>query len=286
MPRREEPRPMFDEITDLKIKGYLEAFVTNTVEKYRGRNIPISSPSEYLNQTSPKAQLKPFHAAIIPPELMRVSEFERGFSTRLGTTFEECARLIAMNHYQEAHRGYDINGDVSTAALSEIEHQVSQFEHAVEQNKQRPSLDQMISAVLNARHGPAQPLRVRADLFFLAYDGTEYYFEVKSPQPNKGQCVEVTQRLLRIHLLRSSPRPQVQAFFAMAYNPYGRTRDTYRWSFARNYLLFDEIVVLGSEFWKIVGGGDASTDERLLALYQDVGRQKTKYMLDSLAFGL
>lgn len=286
MPRERKSKPVFDRVTDLQIKGYLEAFVDNTVEKYKGRRIPTSAPSEYLNQASLSGQLKPFHAAIIPPELMHINEFERGFSTSLGTTFEESARIIAAAHYQEAHRGYDVSGQVSTAALNEIDRQVAQFEHAVEQNKRRPPLDKMISVVLAARRKLTQPLRVRADLFLLAHDGTEFYFEIKSPQPNKGQCLEVTQRLLRIHLLRADMSPRAQTFFAMAYNPYGRTRDTYRWSFARNYLLFDEIVLLGQEFWTIVGGGDVSTDEKLLSLYQEVGRQKTKFILDSLAFDL
>jgi hypothetical protein len=52
---------------------------------------------------------------------------------------------------------------------------------------------------------------------------------------------------------------------------------------ARNYLPFDEAVVLGNEFWTIVGG--PSTYTELLSIYQEVGREKTKYMLDSLAFG-
>jgi hypothetical protein len=38
------------------------------------------------------------------------------------------------------------------------------------------------------------------------------------------------------------------------YNPYGVTKAVYRWSQALNYLPFEEAVVIGHEFWNIVGG--------------------------------
>jgi len=69
----------------------------------------------------------------------------------------------------------------------------------------------------------------------------------------------------------------------MAYNPYGPKRDDYNWNFALNYTPFAEAVLIAQEFWSIVGG--EGTMEELLSIYQEVGREKTKYMLDSLAFG-
>lgn len=79
------------------------------------------TPSSYLAGKSPKGQLKPFHSAVVSAEVLRVSSFERGLSTRLGTTYEECAKLIALDHHAEAHRGYEVVGDVSEVALGEIE---------------------------------------------------------------------------------------------------------------------------------------------------------------------
>ena len=48
-------------------------------------------------------------------------------------------------------------------------------------------------------------------------------------------------------------------------------------------MVFDEAVVIGNEFWNIVGG--ATAYEELLEIYLEVGREKSKYMLDTLAFG-
>ncbi len=279
------PKKSIGNATRAQIKGYLEGFIEHVVRDYRGRPIPtVDTPSAYLAKSSSRGQLKPFHAAIIPPELMRVSAFERGFSTALGTTFEECARLIALEHHADAQRGYALAGEVSLSALGEIESQVARLDEAAARGESPPALADMIQRVLDARRDDDLERRgARADLYILAKDGTRLFFEMKSPQPNKGQCLEVTQRILRIHLLLGTPRPRVQAYYAMAYNPYGPTRAEYRWSFGHMYMPFADAVLIGHEFWNVIGGPSAYAE--LLDIYQEVGREKGKYMLDALAFG-
>ena len=205
-------------------------------------------------------------------------------STKLGNSFEECARLIALEHHQEVRRGYDIKTQVSISAFAEAELQKQNYESSIKQEQGKPSFDQMIKAVLNARRTDDLEIKiVRVDLYILAKDGKEFFFEIKAPKPNKGQCLEVLQRLLRFHLLRGVKRPEVQAYYAMPYNPYGATKVDYKWTQAKSYLPFDEAVVIGNEFWNIVGGPTAY--EELLEIYLEVGREKSKYMLDTLAFG-
>lgn len=277
--------PAISPTTRQLIKAYLEVFIENTANTYKNRPIPdMGVPAFYLAHTSSGGQLKPFHAAIIPEELLRISAFERGFSTRLGTTYEECARLIALEHHAEAKRSYDIKGRISLAAINEIERQVALFEHAATEKTPRPTFEGMIEVVLNARDKGAKVERsARADLYIKTNVGQELFFELKSPMPNKGQCLEVTQRLLRFHLLRNQTRPTVQAYFAMAYNPYGPDRMEYKWTHALNYTPFDQAILIGHEFWTLVGGPTAF--EELLDIYQEVGNDKTKYILDTLAFG-
>lgn len=271
--------------TRSSIKAYIEVFIENLVKEYKERKIPkLDAVTEYLEQKSSQGQLKPFHAAIIPGQLMRINEFERGFSTRVGTTFEECARLIALDHHKSAQRGYTLSGQVSRGAMNEIERQVSRFEHAKAGSREKPSLEEMVNQVLKAESEERIiSVSSTADLYIEAQDGTEYFFEMKSPKPNKGQCLEVTQRLLRFHLLTQKKRPEVQAYFAMAYNPYGPNRADYKWPYALNYMPFDQGVVIGYEFWEIVGG--ATAYEELISIYEEVGLEKSKYMIDALAFG-
>ena len=142
----------------------------------------------------------------------------------------------------------------------------------------------MIEAVLEAQQTNHLVRRsVKADLYVLSRDGRKFFFEIKGSKPNKGQCLEVIQRLLRYHLLCGQSRPAAQSYYAMAYNPYGPNRSDYKWSVARKYTPFEQAVIMGHEFWNIIGGETAY--EELLDIYQEVGREKGKHMLDALAFG-
>ena len=271
--------------TCAKIKGYLEGFIDGLVRVYQGRKIiKPTDAAEYLSRFSPTGELKPFQAALIPPELIRINQFERGLSTKLGNSFEECARLIALEHHQDVRRSYDIKADVSLIAFAEAERQKENYESAIIKGQAKPSFEQMVEKVLDSRRNDdLEAKTVRTDLYILAKDESEYFFEIKSPKPNKGQCLEVTQRLLRFHLLRGEKRPKVKAYYAMPYNPYGSTKADYKWSYALNYMPFSEALVIGNEFWNIIGGETAY--EELLEIYLEVGREKGKYMLDALAFG-
>jgi len=277
--------PSISDVTRSRITAYIEVFIENLVERYRARAVErMESAEQYLSLTDAKGNPKPFHAAIIPSEVLRISAFERGFVTSLGTSFEECARLIALDHHQDAQRSYDVQGGISSDALTEIERQVSSFERAAVRKAQGPDLDSMINSVLRANNsGESVDRAYKADLYILSNDGDEYYFEMKSPKPNKDQCLVVTQRILRFHALRNQARPKVRGYFAMAYNPYGNSREDYNWSIAKNYMPYDEGLLIGDEFWNVVGG--ATAYQELLEIYRHVGKVKAKYILDALAFG-
>ena len=267
--------------TRIAIKGYLEGFIQGLIDEYKGREIlKPDNAEEYLSQLSSNGEIKPFQIALTSS----INQFERGLSTRLGNSIEECARLIALEHHQEVKRGYDIKADVSLAAFAEAERQKENYESSVKTGKAKPTLEEMISAVLQARRtDDLETKSVRTDLYILAKDETEYFFEIKAPKPNKGQCLEVTQRLLRFHLLHGKSRPQIQAYYAMPYNPYGATKTDYKWSYAKNYMPFNDAVIIGNDFWNIIGGETAYNE--LLEIYLQVGSEKSKHMLDTLAFG-
>jgi len=57
--------------TRATIKAHLEVFIEKLVDEYRGRVMPnIGNPAAYLTQQSPKGRLKPFHASIIPLDVI------------------------------------------------------------------------------------------------------------------------------------------------------------------------------------------------------------------------
>lgn len=270
--------PAIRDITRSIIKDYLHSFVSRLVEQHQ------QGKQKSSKKKSREGTYKPFHTAIIPSELLRISTFERSFSSSLGTTYEECARLIALDYHAIALRGYDVSASVNSAALAEIEKQVERFEHAAEEKSQQPNLHAMLQRVLDSPiDGQPRTIKSRADLYIKTHAGEELFFEMKSPVPNKGQCIEVTQRILRFHLLKREPPPKVQAYFALAYNPFGERRSDYHWSMTKLYTPFEDVVLIGRDFWEKIGA--PGVYEELLDIYREIGQEKNKFIIDSLALG-
>jgi hypothetical protein len=261
--------------TRIKIKGFLEGFLEAQLQQHKKQL--TKEPEEVIRLAdAKKGKLKPFHLAILPPEAIRIFAFERSFSTSLGTTFEGCAKLIALDNHKEAERSKELVGKVSTKCLNELE----RVRSVIDGGKSIDFL-QKIKAVIAANDAEEVPIRTITDLYLKTKSGKEFYFEIKSPKPNKGQAIEVTDRLLRTQALRRLGPPRVNTYFAMAYNPYG-VRVNYKHSFAVKHLDMKNQILLQDEFWDIVGGKGTFTE--LLEIYREVGKEKGRQVMDQLAY--
>ncbi|MBI5177030.1 TdeIII family type II restriction endonuclease, partial [Candidatus Micrarchaeota archaeon] len=215
---------MIKPATREKIKGYLEGFIQGIVNEHKTGTLkptdirPTATVSEDGN-------IKPFHEALLPDGILRINEFERSFSTRLGTTFEETAKLIALDVHGTAARSKAVTGKVPKSALAFIEKTLN----STDKKGIRWNYTDLVSKIAKFK-GPKSERTSVADLFVRTKFGMEMYFEIKSPKPNKGQCLEVTERLLKIQAIQRA-RPKVRTYFAMAYNPYGDNRKYYKHSF-------------------------------------------------------
>lgn len=258
------------------IKGYLEGFIQAMIREHKQNSELKPTDLRPPKAKSPEGESKPFHEALLPHGILLITEFERSFSTKLGTTFEECARLIAKDRFAKAERGFKLTGNVSQTRLSTIESIVNDLG-----SKRMQNYPDLIRRVLISSNSDTVERRRIADLYLQDKNGNETFMEIKSPKPNKGQCLEVTDRLLQIHAIRNQGPPKVRTYFAMAYNPYGDEREDYRHSFTMNYLDFKNQVIIGKEFWDLVGG--PGTFEEVLGIYREVGKEKGSDMLDQLA---
>lgn len=269
---------MINKATRQKIKGYLEGFVQGLINETVKTGFDPKKPRP-LRSHSAKGDIKPFHEALLPDGILRVNDFERSFSTKLGSTFEEAAKLIAQGHHKEAIRGYCLEGVISSKAIKYIEESINEIGAA---GIADDYLD-LIKRVIAQSSGEGQERKKIVDLYILTKDGQELFFEIKSPKPNKGQCLEATDRLLKIHAIKKQPPPEIRTFYAMAYNPFGIDKAEYKHSFAVNYLDLKKQVLIGEEFWELIGG--RNTYQELLEIYYEVGREKGPDMLDRLALG-
>ncbi|XSG73835.1 TdeIII family type II restriction endonuclease [Herpetosiphon llansteffanensis] len=267
-------------ITRNKIKDYLNSFIQQQLSVYAQRSLrEFQDVDSYLASLSKDGDLKPFHASLIPASIMRLNRFERSLSTGLGSTFEECTRLIALDHHAVALRNYDIQAALDQAQWAAIDQLISIIDRGLKH--QTPSLNQMLEQIQSIPlTGILETHIVRADLYIQRHDGSELFFEIKSPKPNKGQCLEVMQRLLRIYTIKQQSAVPVKAFYAMAYNPWGISRASYRSSNTKKYTDFSNAVVIGQEFWSLIG--EPSTYTELLEIYHEVGLDKSAEITQKL----
>lgn len=256
----------------------MEGFIQGMIDEFTKSDLDPKKPRP-LRTKSEEGNIKPFHEAILPHGILLVNEFERSFSTKLGTTFEESARLIAIEHHKHAERGHKIEGDVTSEAIGTIESIVNE----ITSRKMKPNYPKLISRVLSATKGKKIPRSRIADLFVETREGNKLYFEIKSPKPNKGQCLEATERLLQIHAITGQGPPKTQTYYAMAYNPYGVDKKDYDHSFTLGYMDVENQVKIGKEFWDMLGG--KGTYEDVLSIYKQVGMEKGPDLVDQLALG-
>src|SRR3989338_465657 len=261
------------------IKGYLEGFIQGMVDEAKQNGFDPKQLRPLRNE-SKAGDLKPFHESLLPDGVLRGSEFERSFSTKLGTTFEECSRLVAKSVHKNAERGYRVRGVVTAKAIKRIE----DITNRIGSGGMKSKYPDLVKEVVDLSKTVAGVERVSiADLYIETKSGEEWFFEIKSPKPNKGQCLEATGRLLQIQAITHAKYPKAKAFYATAYNPYGVEKSTYRHSFTVNYMDLASEVLIGKEFWDMVGG--KGTYEEVLSIYQEVGKEKGPDMLDQLALG-
>lgn len=233
-------------------------------------NVPPSprEASEFrpLGESDPDGLIKPFHQLLFPEGLLRPWEFERTFSTTLGSSFEVAARIIGQHRFHESLNAWIVEGPVSPAARSAID----DILRDVKRDGMQAAYSELVNKVVSSYVGSAGSTeRVRVDFYVKNEQGDEVFFEMKSPKPNKDQCIGTTEKLLLIHAIRHLGPPRVRTFYGMAFNPYGLHSTEYRHSLARSYLDVSEQTLIGKDFWDFVGG--PGTYERVLDVYRAVG---------------
>jgi hypothetical protein len=158
---------------------------------------------------------------------------------------------------------------IRTLVREFITQRIDQLEEGAAQPNHLYEREQLLGAF-----GAEVPATTRIDLYVKTGAGTEHYFEIKSPKPNKGQCREMKQRLLTALGIRRNEN--VFAWWGVPYNPYG-TAEAYAHPYPPRYFDFANEVQLGAEFWNFVGDDDG-TQDLLLDLYRSVGQEYTEQL--------
>jgi hypothetical protein len=190
---------------------------------------------------------------------------ERGFSTALGNLHERIALAIAEHVHAEARRAFDLTGTLPVLAREFITQRVNQLMRGEAVPDHTYERRQLLSAF-----GDEVPAATRVDLHVKTAGGEDHQFEMKSPKPNRGQCIDMKQAA---HGARH-PTEHVVAWWGVPYDPYGRV-EAYAHPYPRRFFDFAHEVKMGAAFWNFVGD-DPATYELLVQLYSEVGTESSQ----------
>jgi hypothetical protein len=259
---------LIEHATGERVKELLRTFMNAWIAKQHAELQAIAEEG-----VSPNGVLAPFHDALVPG-IRGLGE--RGFSTALGNVHERIALAMAENAHADARRAFDLNGNLPVLAREFITQRVAQLEMGAAAPDHEYERQQLLGTF-----GAEVPDATRIDLYIKTHSGETHYFEMKSAKPNKGQCLEMKQRLLTAFGIRRSS--EVYVWWGVPYNPYG-TLAAYAHPYPQRFFDFGHEVKLGQGFWNFVGN-DGGTYELLLDLYRDVGSEFT-HELDVLRAAL
>jgi hypothetical protein len=243
-----------DAATQEQVKALLREFMETWIEKQYAELRRIEEQG-----MSPSGILAPFHDALVPG-IRGLGE--RGFSTALGNLHERIGLAVARAVHAEARRAFDLTGNLPVLAREFITQRIDQLQAAAAAPDHPYERQQLLNAF-----GAEVQATTRIDLYIRTQAGEDHYFEIKSAKPNKGQCIEMKQRLLTALGIRR--RTDVSAWWGVPYNPYS-TAAAYNHPYPSRFFDFANEVKLGEEFWDFVGGA-AGSYEMLLDLYREVG---------------
>lgn len=240
---------MKQEIKD-EIKQILLQCVENAIKRTNKKIEANSSP-------------KPFHTALLTPEIVRISSFERSFSTSFGQgPIERISRLVAISNGFEATLQKESMVNLYKGAVDEVERICS----ALRGGSQTPNWEKEIQTISAFTKGDTVVRRVITDLY-LKKSGIEHFISIKTVTPNLDQSEKAKNDML----LLQAENKDYRTYFALYYNPNGPLRTDYKHNFPMKIFNMhtDKCVLIGRDYWDFLGG--VGSYNELITIFSEVG---------------
>ncbi len=198
---------------------------------------------------------KPLYAALVPDEIFKGAHFERRFVTPFGSVWEKLAVQVALAHHGNCSQETSVQGTIGEERLRRIQEVLNKLEHGVNgKAKVKPDWDKELAYILKGGGNPI-PVSVTCDILIESdLTGETYAFELKAPLPNSDQTKVSKEKMFK--LLAMNEHKVNHAYYALVYNPYGKNKEDYAWSFPKRWfdMIHDCSVLIGEEFWTLIGG--------------------------------
>jgi type II restriction enzyme len=222
-----------------------------------------------LEHYNPETNSMPFHYRLLGKDRMALFSFVHSVNTTLGVSiFEQVGALIATPHFKKTIGQYkDFQGYLSSGAVLTIDNIMRELKATTRKPDKNKETKEVLAVADKGNKGKKQKKRI--DLFLETKDGMELFFEIKTAKPNIDVFKSVKRQLLEWVAMRGSENPDVKirTIVAIPYNPY-EPEPYERWTLHGLFDLKEEVLV-GEEFWDILGGENTYKD--LLQVFEQAG---------------
>ncbi len=247
---------------DAKIEGQIKGILRDCVSGALSRtNYRVDNDKSH----------KPFHVALLTPQIVKISSFERSFSTSFGQgPIEKISELVAIENGFKTERQKETMINVYKGAVDEVERICS----SLRSGNQKPNWAKEVQTLSSFSKGDTVIRRIITDLW-LEKDGIEYFISIKTVTPNLDQS-EIAKKDM---LLLKAENQSYETFFGLYYNPGGPSRQDYGHHVPMKIFDMhrDPCVLIGREYWDFIGGAGAY--DEILRIFAEVGIETKKTLL-------
>lgn len=214
----------------------------------------------------PKNNYMPFHFRLLGKDRMALYSFMQSLLTTFGTSiFEPVAAALAQTKFARVETQYVVGNTIYSQCQQCVQTIINELTIQAKPNKINE-----LSRLNNSLSGEINSLRpMKVDLFLETETGEQYFFDLKTAKPNKGDFQKYKQTLLEWAGIAytNDKDVKVHSLIAIPYNPYHPEPYQF-WTLAGMLDLKEELMV-AERFWNFLGG-DGAYDE-LLECFESAG---------------
>ena len=216
----------------------------------------------------PENNYMPFHFNLLGKDRMALYSFMQSLLTTFGTSiFEPVAAALARNNFAKVETQYVVGQTIYADCQQTVQNIVNKLTYNPQPNKTNEIAE--LKLHLSGSVNKLKPAKV--DLFVENSNGEQYFFDLKTAKPNKGDFQKFKQTLLEwagIALTRNKD-VKINTLIAIPYNPY-EPKPYQFWTMAGMLDINNELKV-AEQFWDFLGGAGAYND--LLDCFEKSGQE-------------
>lgn len=214
----------------------------------------------------PQNNYMPFHFRLLGKDRMALYSFMQSLLTTFGTSiFEPVAAALAKTKFARVETQYVVGNTIYSQCQQCVQTIINELTIQA-----KPDKINELSRLNNSLRGDINSLKpMKVDLFLETETGEQYFFDLKTAKPNKGDFQKYKQTLLEWAGIAytNDKDVKVHSLIAIPYNPYHPEPYQF-WTLAGMLDLKEELMV-AERFWNFLGG-DGAYDE-LLECFESAG---------------